>query len=678
MEKTNKTKVILRYIEKSIEIILPDNFKDLFKIFIDNFKIEKNMEEYLEITYNDDEGDNIGLYSEEDFKAFRKLLIEKTIKNELIGKIISNSKRTSINKSFNTELDNLQQFLMGKSTNKNDYEKNNNKSNNSLIEINLEDIDNENKEKKILEEELKSKVEEINKLNSEVKILKEEKEKQEKEFEKKDNEIKKDYEGRINIINLENIKLKEENQEKEEIINEYSKNIKEQEKNFNEKLTEYNKKNEIEKNNIKLLEEKDNIIKKREEDKKNLLNKNKDLIKEVKNLKKKLEELKFNNEHKEKKNNNNNNNINNDNNLLIRNIFEEQSKEYKTMLDNIKKEYIIELNKKFEEIKNNKYDNNNKIYDEINKSCQEIINNYLKKSENFEIKRKNDLYEKINEKKKVYLSLNETIHEGIKCNICHANPIIGERYKCSICPNYNLCKECEEENAKNLQHKHNFIKIRYANIENKNDINKKDLININYIKNEKNENIINDDKNGRKNVDIKTNNLNKEIYSFEIINFIKDKYLVYCGTKKFKIKLIIKNESNFEYPEETQIKFNEKNSTLNPSNQIIKINKLHPKESQNISINYDDKDNIVSGNYYSSFNFIINEEIIGEFKINIKILENNDFELVELLKKEYNIFPNNSDNNDIIKILKKCSNDFNKTLNYFLDKDEKQLKSNKK
>ena len=82
------------------------------------------MEEYLEITYNDDEGDNIGLYSEEDFKAFKKLLKEKIIKNELIGKIISDLKRPNINKSFNTELDNLQQFLMGKSTNKNDYEKN--------------------------------------------------------------------------------------------------------------------------------------------------------------------------------------------------------------------------------------------------------------------------------------------------------------------------------------------------------------------------------------------------------------------------------------------------------------------------------------------------------------------------------------------------------------------------
>ncbi|CAF1346629.1 unnamed protein product [Rotaria sordida] len=34
-------------------------------------------------------------------------------------------------------------------------------------------------------------------------------------------------------------------------------------------------------------------------------------------------------------------------------------------------------------------------------------------------------------------------HDGIKCDgICHQQTIIGLRFKCDICPNYNLCKIC--------------------------------------------------------------------------------------------------------------------------------------------------------------------------------------------------------------------------------------------
>ena len=53
----------------------------------------------------------------------------------------------------------------------------------------------------------------------------------------------------------------------------------------------------------------------------------------------------------------------------------------------------------------------------------------------------------------------KTVHSNIKCQQCSKNPIIGYRYKCSVCPDYNLCEECEE---KNVNHPHNFIKIRNA------------------------------------------------------------------------------------------------------------------------------------------------------------------------------------------------------------------------
>ncbi len=51
-------------------------------------------------------------------------------------------------------------------------------------------------------------------------------------------------------------------------------------------------------------------------------------------------------------------------------------------------------------------------------------------------------------------------HKGIKCEQCFKEPIIGFRYKCSECNNYNLCEDCEEKNSVSGNHPHDFIKIR--------------------------------------------------------------------------------------------------------------------------------------------------------------------------------------------------------------------------
>ena len=53
-------------------------------------------------------------------------------------------------------------------------------------------------------------------------------------------------------------------------------------------------------------------------------------------------------------------------------------------------------------------------------------------------------------------------HHGIKCEKCQNMPIIGHRYKCPKCLNYNLCQDCEEKNSEINFHPHlNFILIRF-------------------------------------------------------------------------------------------------------------------------------------------------------------------------------------------------------------------------
>ena len=59
------------------------------------------------------------------------------------------------------------------------------------------------------------------------------------------------------------------------------------------------------------------------------------------------------------------------------------------------------------------------------------------------------------------------IHFGYKCDGCNG-PIIGCRYKCAICKDFDYCEECEKKLSE--EHKHPFIKIynpqmRFAKIE---------------------------------------------------------------------------------------------------------------------------------------------------------------------------------------------------------------------
>ena len=60
----------------------------------------------------------------------------------------------------------------------------------------------------------------------------------------------------------------------------------------------------------------------------------------------------------------------------------------------------------------------------------------------------------------INFSLVKTVHLGIKCNKYGICPIIGYRFKCPICKDYNLCQNCEELNSETGEHPHDFIKMR--------------------------------------------------------------------------------------------------------------------------------------------------------------------------------------------------------------------------
>ncbi|CAF5100661.1 unnamed protein product, partial [Rotaria sp. Silwood1] len=65
------------------------------------------------------------------------------------------------------------------------------------------------------------------------------------------------------------------------------------------------------------------------------------------------------------------------------------------------------------------------------------------------------IYVKPKVKKPEETSPNATVHPGVTCDGCQG-PVIGNRYKCTECPDYDLCQTCSD---KNLHSEHNMIKL---------------------------------------------------------------------------------------------------------------------------------------------------------------------------------------------------------------------------
>ncbi len=60
------------------------------------------------------------------------------------------------------------------------------------------------------------------------------------------------------------------------------------------------------------------------------------------------------------------------------------------------------------------------------------------------------------------------VHKGVTCDGCGVFPIVGSRFKCAMCFNFDYCEKCEEKNKN--KHPHPFIKIyspEYADLDTK-------------------------------------------------------------------------------------------------------------------------------------------------------------------------------------------------------------------
>jgi len=56
--------------------------------------------------------------------------------------------------------------------------------------------------------------------------------------------------------------------------------------------------------------------------------------------------------------------------------------------------------------------------------------------------------------------VNQTVHLGSQCENCKITHIIGTRYKCFVCQNYNLCEKCEIYSNVIHPENHCFLKLK--------------------------------------------------------------------------------------------------------------------------------------------------------------------------------------------------------------------------
>lgn len=100
------------------------------------------------------------------------------------------------------------------------------------------------------------------------------------------------------------------------------------------------------------------------------------------------------------------------------------------------------------------------LHRKIRETCTEIINNNIEniKSELIDNAFKKAVASLDKTEPKLEETKAKTVHNGFSCNECKVFPIVGTRYKCTVCFDYDMCEKCEEH--KGDPHGHSLIKHR--------------------------------------------------------------------------------------------------------------------------------------------------------------------------------------------------------------------------
>jgi len=322
------------------------------------------------------------------------------------------------------------------------------------------------------------------------------------------------------------------------------------------------------------------------------------------------------------------------------------------------KERIVSTIKTFEK-KFNEFRENmtNKIVKKTNKIIDKYIeykNKHKKKEEVV-----NSIKQEIQPPKK-----EPVIHEDVRCDKCYTKPIVGDRYKCSICENYDFCEKCEEENfSKQDKHSHPFIRIRHPSLS-PDLVNSKDnLVNLPLQINIKNSN---------NNIELANSNIfiGTGSYSSECLNVDMEVNHELESSEIPKILLTLKNNGSISWPKPCFLGCLKEKSTITCLT-IPVASKMNPNSEINleVKISLPEGDNLKVGKYLcylqlyhsSSKNYFGEEfcvvvyikdpEYLSIYNKMSKKEQTNYTKMIKSMRDSYQISPDVIDTKAILKAL---------------------------
>ena len=247
------------------------------------------------------------------------------------------------------------------------------------------------------------------------------------------------------------------------------------------------------------------------------------------------------------------------------------------IINNYFKKRIFHLLKNYENISKDIYKSLNKEFLKVKPMTNGIFKETLNTFNNgINIIEEESMILKSSVLKSLYKSINLNIHRNIKCENCSQKPIIGIRFKCLECKEYNLCDNCMSLNDEKNFHIHDsFKKIR------------KEIVN------------------------------NNKTYSYlceDDLTFIYNKNSIKRTQKNKNVKIainpVLKNNGNKQWPEDTIFKYDKIKSTIKCND--CKLPCLPVNSKKQITIIFPDIKFVPLGEYECFINFICNGEVYNE------------------------------------------------------------------
>ena len=234
-------------------------------------------------------------------------------------------------------------------------------------------------------------------------------------------------------------------------------------------------------------------------------------------------------------------------------------------------------------------------------------------------------------------------------NQCQEEPIVGYRYRCSVCKDYNLCEKCEQKNSETEEHPHNFIKMR--NEEKKHEEKQEKKQEKQEKKQEKQEKIEKKEK--------QDNQEKKEVkdveYKYQVMNNDLQKKVTEIKDKKVDFEVSLKNIGILQWPKGKTKLINDPKSDLKANDMDLPDLQIGNEQKIKITLNIE---KMKAGAKQSIFHFNVDGKNYGNPLI-LKVIMEEDENVVKM-RTEFELSTEEYDSEKLFNALKKNNNDINK------------------